>query len=333
MKRTSFSILTAMSILIAASAEAKIHIPMIFHRTRPQVSEVNDQKLEVVLHPGAKGSAVVRAQILLDRLHYSSGEIDGVFGSTLTRTVAAFRRNHNLTGPLAIDLPMWSLLDAGGPPALIPYKVSDQDVAGPYVEIPLLMRNKAKLTALGYQSIQEAFGERFHVSPDLLARLNPGRGLNRAGETILVPNVEGGPPLEKAAYVIVDRSDLSVEAFTADNQLILHDPATIGSRHDPLPLGTWKIEGVARNPVYHYNPDLFWDAQPGDQKVTVAAGPNNPVGPVWIDLSKPHYGIHGTPEPSTIGKTFSHGCIRLTNWSALELSQIVSPGVKAILQE
>ncbi|HVT03112.1 MAG TPA: L,D-transpeptidase family protein [Thermoanaerobaculia bacterium] len=331
MKRTTFPLLMAAVLLTAASAEARL--PRLFHRSRPQPNEVNDRALEITLHPGDKGSAVTRAQILLDRLHYSSGEIDGVFGSGLARTVAAFRRNHQLAGALAIDAPMWQLLNAGAPAALVPYTITDQDVAGPYVKIPLLMKNKVVLPYLGYQSIAEAFGERFHVRPDLLTRLNAGRTLLRAGQTILVPNVGDGPPLEKADYVVVDRSDLSVEAFTSDDRLILHDPATIGSRHDPLPVGTWKIEGVARNPVYHYNPDLFWDAEPGDQKATIAAGPNNPVGPVWIDLSKPHYGIHGTPEPTTIGKSFSHGCIRLTNWSALELSQIVSPGTKAILQE
>lgn len=331
MKRTIFPLLTVAALLTAASAEARL--PRLFHRSRPQPNEVNNRALEVPLHPGDKGSAVTRAQILMDRLHYSSGEIDGVFGSGMARTVAAFRRNHNLTGALAVDAPMWALLNSDTPAALVPYTITDQDIAGPFVEIPMLMRNKALLPALGYQSIQEAFGERFHASPGLLVKVNPGKNMLKAGETILVPNVASGPPMEKAAYVVVTRSDLSVEAFTADDRLILHDPATIGSRHDPLPIGTWKIEGVARNPVYHYNPNLFWDAEPGDKKATVAAGPNNPVGPVWIDLSKPHYGIHGTPEPSTIGKTFSHGCIRLTNWSALELAQLVSPGTKAILKE
>ncbi|HEY0916375.1 MAG TPA: L,D-transpeptidase, partial [Solimonas sp.] len=109
-------------------------------------------------------------------------------------------------------------------------------------------------------------------------------------------------------------------------------PATIGSRHDPLPLGKWKINGVSRDPPFHYNPKLFWDAEEGHSKAKIPPGPNNPVGVVWIDLSKPHYGIHGTPEPRTIGKTQSHGCIRLSNWDAAALADAVKPGTPALLQ-
>jgi lipoprotein-anchoring transpeptidase ErfK/SrfK len=131
----------------------------------------------------------------------------------------------------------------------------------------------------------------------------------------------------------VDASDKTVAAFDAAGKLVAQYPATTGSEHDPLPIGTWKINGVSKNPSFHYNPDLFWDADAKDEKTTIKPGPNNPVGVVWIDLSKPHYGIHGTPEPSTIGKTQSHGCIRLTNWDAAELAQMVAPGMPAILQE
>jgi lipoprotein-anchoring transpeptidase ErfK/SrfK len=119
----------------------------------------------------------------------------------------------------------------------------------------------------------------------------------------------------------------------ATGKILARYPATTGSAHDPLPLGDWKINGVARNPTYNYNPDLFWDAETDEKKVKLPAGPNSPVGVVWIDLSKPHYGIHGTPVPSTIGKTSSHGCIRLTNWDALELAAMVSPGIAAVLVE
>jgi lipoprotein-anchoring transpeptidase ErfK/SrfK len=133
--------------------------------------------------------------------------------------------------------------------------------------------------------------------------------------------------------VIVDKSESTVTLLDASGKTIAHFPASAGSQHDPLPLGTWKINGVARNPPFHYNPKLFWDADPGHGKAKIAAGPNNPVGVVWIDLSKDHYGIHGSPEPSTIGKTQSHGCIRLTNWDAMAMAQAVAPGVPAILQE
>jgi len=136
-----------------------------------------------------------------------------------------------------------------------------------------------------------------------------------------------------AAQVIVDKSDSTVALADAGGKVYAQYPATTGSEHDPLPIGEWKINGVARDPVFHYNPDLFWDADPSHAKAKIPAGPNNPVGVAWIDLSKPHYGIHGTPEPSTIGKTQSHGCIRLTNWSAREVASAVAPGTPALLQE
>jgi hypothetical protein len=133
--------------------------------------------------------------------------------------------------------------------------------------------------------------------------------------------------------VRVSEQDRSVEVLGADGKLIARYPASVGSHHDPLPVGTWKIKGVRINPDFHYNPELFWDSEPGDEKAKLPPGPNNPVGSAWIDLSKPHYGIHGTPEPSTIGQTASHGCIRLTNWDALELGRMVSPGMAAVLEK
>jgi lipoprotein-anchoring transpeptidase ErfK/SrfK len=131
----------------------------------------------------------------------------------------------------------------------------------------------------------------------------------------------------------VDASEKSVTAVDGDGSVIAHYPATIGSKHDPLPVGKWKITRVHRNPAFHYNPALFWDADPSHAKAKIAPGPNNPVGVVWIDLSKEHYGIHGTPEPGKIGHTQSHGCIRLTNWDAMELAQLVQPETPAVLQE
>jgi lipoprotein-anchoring transpeptidase ErfK/SrfK len=110
----------------------------------------------------------------------------------------------------------------------------------------------------------------------------------------------------------------------------MYAPVTTGSQRDPLPLGEWKVNGVQLDPPFRYNPELFWDADPSHAKATVPPGPNNPVGMVWIDLSKEHYGIHGTPEPSAIGRTESHGCVRLTNWDALRLAELVKPGTKVI---
>ena len=211
--------------------------------------------------------------------------------------------------------------------------ISNEDVAGPFQPVPEDMMEKAKLPKLGYASPVEGLGEKFHTSPDLLTRLNPGKNLGRAGEQIVVPSVHGGPTLPQAAKVVVSDSRKVLMLFDTAERVIAQYPASTGSEHDPLPVGSWKIEGVHPNPTYHYNPKLFWDAEPGDKKATIAAGPNNPVGVAWIDLSKPHYGIHGTPVPKFIGKTESHGCIRLTNWSAAEVAGVVAAGTPVVLQD
>jgi lipoprotein-anchoring transpeptidase ErfK/SrfK len=205
-------------------------------------------------------------------------------------------------------------------------------VAGPFNAVPEDLIKQSKLKALGYASAEEALGEQFHTSPQLLRRLNEASKF-AAGDEIQVPNVltDGGAPL-KAAKIIVSKAGY-VRAVDASGKILAQYPASSGSEHDPLPLGTWKITGVSKNPVFRYNPDLFWDADPTHTKAKIAAGPNNPVGLAWIDLTKEHYGIHGTPEPSKVGHTQSHGCIRLTNWDVKELSGLVAPGMMALLTE
>jgi lipoprotein-anchoring transpeptidase ErfK/SrfK len=282
--------------------------------------------------PANAKDAMLRAQVLLDRAHFSPGEIDAASGSNSRRAIAGFQASQGLAISGELDAPTWQALDSDAQPALIRYTLTAADVAGPFTAIPTDMMQKAALPALGYVSIQEALGERFHVSPALLARLNPHSEF-AAGDDIVVPNVADEAALPKADKVVVDKSDATVSLVDAAGKTFAQFPATMGSEHDPLPLGEWRIQGVAHKPAFHYNPALFWDADPAHSKATIAPGPNNPVGVVWVDLSKDHYGIHGTPEPSKVGKTQSHGCIRLTNWDALTLAQAVSPGTVALLQE
>lgn len=294
---------------------------------------VNDAGLVTTVGPKTRGGAVLRAQILLDRANFGPGEIDGVYGSTMRGAIVGYQATKGLDANGMIDANTWASLNRDAEPALVTYIITAEDVAGPFIPIPPDIMEQAKLPALGYASPAEALGEKFHASPALLQQLNPGQDFAAAGQEIVVPNIGSPAPLPEAAKVVVDKSDSVVLLVDAEGKIIAQFPATTGSKYDPLPIGAWEILGVARNPVFHYNPALFWDAKPVNEKAIIPAGPNNPVGVVWIDLSKEHYGIHGTPEPSKISKTQSHGCIRLTNWNALTLAEAVKPGMPAILQK
>jgi lipoprotein-anchoring transpeptidase ErfK/SrfK len=282
----------------------------------------------------ARGSSVLRLEVLLDRDHFSPGEIDGHYGSNTSMAVAAFNEAHKIEGGAAVTAATWKALDTDTAPVIVPYTLTANDLSGAFVPIPAETADKAMMATLGYATVIEGLGEKFHISPSLLKTLNPTVTMDHVGAIIEVPNV-ARPPIAKTTSMTirVTKSRSTVEIIDHEGAILARYPATIGSVHDPLPIGKWKINGVAWNPSFSYNPDLFWDAKAGDKKAKLASGPNNPVGPVWIDLSKPHYGIHGTPEPSKIGKTTSHGCIRLTNWDAIELAKVVTPGMAAVLQE
>jgi lipoprotein-anchoring transpeptidase ErfK/SrfK len=310
-------------------------VPMYAATSAVSAAAVNKSSGHPLLNASLQRSAsVARAQILLDRAHFSPGEIDGRLGSTTRGAIAAFNRARKINAGTRVSAATWKALNVDTAPAIVAYTLTAEDVAGPFTVIPEEMADKARLSTLGYENVAEALGEKFHVHPSLLAALNPKQKFNRAGTVIHVPSVVR-PTIEKSAgmMVRVSRSAGAVEAVDGNGIVVARYPATTGSKHDPLPLGEWKINGVALNPTYNYNPDLFWDAETDEKKVKLAGGPNSPVGAVWIDLSKPHYGIHGTPMPSTIGKTSSHGCIRLTNWDAIELAKIVTPGMAAMLVE
>ncbi len=294
---------------------------------------VNDVNLVQPVGAKARGAAVLRAQVLLDRAHFSPGEIDAAYGENVRKAILAFQKSNGITPTGSVDEPTWAALNRVALPALITYKLTDKDVAGPFQAIPTDMMEKSALSVLGYTSPLEGLGEKFHASPKLLQSLNPGKAFNQVGQDIVVPNVEEHSHLPKAAKIIVDKSDSTVTLVDAAGKILGQFPASTGSDKDPLPIGDWKVQGIAKNPVFNYNPKLFWDADPTHAKAKIPPGPNNPVGVVWIDLSKEHYGIHGTPEPSKIGKTQSHGCIRLTNWDAATVSQAVASGIPAILQE
>ena len=302
-------------------------------------------------HAAERKADALAVQVALDRAGFSPGVIDGAMGQQTQKAIQGFQEANGLTITGKLDDETRAAL--GEPSeATTTAMVTETEAAGPFLKIPETMADRAKLDGLSYSSLEEALAEKYHTTPAKLRALNPGADF-AAGSQIVVPAVR---PAEltsgaqdkwdamlhqlsvpksqpSAAKVVVDKSDRTVRAYDASGRLIAQFPASIGSEHDPLPLGEWQINGVARLPPFHYNPELFWDAAAGDMKTKLPPGPNGPVGVVWIDLSKDHYGIHGTPEPEMIGRTQSHGCIRLTNWDAAKLAQMVRSGTPAILQD
>ncbi len=273
-------------------------------------------------------------QVQLDRAGFSPGVIDGKPGAITGKALSAFQEAHDLPVTGKLNAETWeSLAAAGTGAALVEHEITAEEANGPFVKaIPEDMEEKAKLPALGYTSIVEMLSEAFHTTPELLKKLNP-KARFAAGESVQVPNIRSAPvaaePGDVRVVVSKSNSSLTVER---GGDVLFFAPVTAGSEHDPLPIGEWKVNGVAKNPTFNYNPDLFWDADPTHGKAKIPAGPNNPVGVVWVDINKPHYGIHGTPEPRMIGRSSSHGCVRLTNWDALTLAGLVRPGTPVLFE-
>jgi lipoprotein-anchoring transpeptidase ErfK/SrfK len=211
--------------------------------------------------------------------------------------------------------------------AIVNYTITAADAAGPYVAaIPDDYSQKAQLPAMSFTSVTESLAERFHMDETYLKELNPGVDFTVPGSIIKVID-PGKPKVGSVARIVAHKGIKQVFAYDETGTLVAAYPATIGSSDTPSPSGIHTVERIALNPGYTYNPKINFQQGQNTQILQIPPGPNGPVGTVWIALSKPTYGIHGTPEPSKIGKTNSHGCIRLTNWDATELAKMVKPGV------
>lgn len=313
---------------------------------------------------------VMQMQVVLERLGFAPGVIDGKQGASLANALKGFQEARNL--------PVTGELDAATRTALAEWRTipATRVVTIPqewgqiaFATLPENPADQAKLKALAYESLIEKLSERFHTTPDVLARLNPGgqpagtSGAEAAqttatlavpafapGQTIRVPNVGAdridavtvdnkdwletlrslgvGTDQPAAARLVVDESEGWLKAYDAADKLVAMFTVTTGSQHDPLPIGNWGIKGKAYNPPYAYDPALLRNAPASNGKHQLPPGPNSPVGVVWIDLTKDHYGIHGTPSPETIGRAQSNGCVRLTNWDAARLAQMVGGSTK-----
>jgi lipoprotein-anchoring transpeptidase ErfK/SrfK len=313
----------------------------------------------------------MQLQVVLDRLGFTPGVVDGEEGLSTRNAIAGFQESRGLpvTGKLD-DATRQALATWSNIPATRIVTIPADFAAGPFAPVPKDPAEQAKLQTLGYQSLDEKLAERFHTTPETLRMLNaapaatgsaqatpgsaPTASTFRAGQQIRVPNVGAdridpgavtdaawrdtltmlgvGSAQPQAARIVVSKSKGTLKAYDTAGRLVAVYTATMGSQHDPLPLGNWKVTGVARNPDFAFDPELLWDVPDDKAKRRLPPGPNGPVGVAWIDLDKEHYGIHGTPEPATIGRAQSHGCVRLTNWDVARLVQMVRPGTQVLFE-
>lgn len=297
---------------------------------------------------------IFHAQVLLDRAGFSPGVIDALEGISFEAALRGFQEARGLDVTGELDQRTRQALLRDRSPSTRRLRIDERDAQGPFVgSIPDDPAEQAEMERLGYRNLLEKIAEKFHTTPATIVALNDPRQPLRAGTVLVLPNVlpasrsyEGvsdehaqllsdlnvNAEQPQASRVVVDKSDRLVRVFGEDDRLIAQFPATMGSERDPLPLGNWEVLSVAFNPPFNYQPRLFWDADEDEEEQLLPPGPNGPVGVVWIDLDREHIGLHGTNAPETIKRAESHGCVRMTNWDAARLTQMIEDGMQVVFQ-
>lgn len=305
-----------------------------FEGLTPQA--INDAPVVVPIKGDVSGPSVLKTQVYLDRAGFSVGVIDGRWGRNSAIALWWFQRTRGVdaTEPGALDEQTFRTLagTSNGGEVLSEQVLTAEDVEGPFVQIPEDVYDQEKLDCLCHESLPEKLAERFHTTVEFLERLNEGRDLAslKAGDRIWAPNVRTAvtQPRKDIARVVISIQGNTFNAFDAQGNLVFHAPTTLGSQYDPSPRETVTVEKITFDPWFHYQPTLFHEVDDSEPEANLAPGPNSPVGIVWIALSKPHFGVHGTSSPETIGYASSHGCVRLTNWDAREMGNRLSEGVQ-----
>ncbi|WP_186474760.1 L,D-transpeptidase family protein [Psychrobacter sp. KCTC 72983] len=263
-------------------------------------------------------NVATKLQALLNWNHSGVGAVDGYWGKNTRKAMQAFQKAQGLPVTEAVNEETWQALTKNSTltsqPVLVSYQLTDADVNVKTTQIPASAEAKAKLDGMYYESVLEALGEKFHISRDYLKSLNPNANF-KSGETIIVYN-PGNPNTTPVSRVVADKDTQTLYAYDDSDNLVASYPTTVGSTATPSPTGTHKVKVKIHEPNYTYTSD-------NGKKSIIPPGPNNPVGVVWIGLSKPSYGIHGSPDPERISRQASAGCVRLTNWDALSLLGVI----------
>lgn len=296
---------------------------------------INSAPVVVPIKGDLSGPSVLKTQVYLDRLDFSVGALDGRWGRNSAIALWWYQRSRGIEAPEpgALDEATFRSLaaSAGGVPALVQYALTEDDLKGPFKSIPEDIYEKAQLDCLCYESLKEKLSEKFHTTMDFLDQLNAGVSFSdlKPGDRIWTPNIRAALTSDRPdiARIVVSIRGNTLNAFDGAGNLIFHAPTTLGSKYDPSPNETVQVASITFDPHFHYQPTLFAEVPDDEPEANLSPGPNSPVGVVWTALTKPHFGIHGTSDPDSIGYASSHGCVRLTNWDAAEVGHRVSKGV------